>query len=178
MTQPGNRDGNRFESRSYCSVSERSGGRNSKGFALIDVVIASVIFAVAALGLCASMATGTRFTDNSRETLMAHDAVDSITAQIAQTDFAEVARRFYGTGFEVPGLRAAPGDADGLPGEVLFSKGPDDAPGSYRVTLRVNWRRGSDVHTLETGFLLANVRADTETPPPLSEVIAARLKVK
>jgi len=163
-------------------------------------VIALLIFVVGAgtavqllLGVMAHLRT-------SRERAQALEAAQNVLETLQGEAFAEVFARFNATpaddpplgvspgrSFPVAGLNARPGDADGLPGEILFPGGgvlllenvadvevgmPRDLNGDgaidaadhsadYRVLpvrVRVLWRGAGGDQELEIAAALTNVR--------------------
>ena len=151
----------------------RAGPRpQERGFALVEVLTAGFVLALAALGLSASLANGSRLAEGSREELMARDAMRGMLARLEETPFDKVALAYHTKGFNADPLDAVRGDPDGEPGEIVFGPGPDDTSGVYQVTLRVRWRSVSGERTIESTHYLANVRGDPGTAPTFDEVEA------
>lgn len=141
-----------------------------EGFTLLEVLLAGAVLAVAAVGLAAGLAQGDRMTDSARQTMLARNATRSMIANISSCNFSEVAKLYHRRGFLVPGLSPAPGDTDGMPGEIELAYGPGEDTSFYRATVRVRWRDRSGERVLETVRYLANVRGDTGDPVPLSQL--------
>lgn len=139
----------------------------SRGFTLIEVLFATFVLAVAAVALAAALASAKRLTESPRAEMTARAAIQAKFAEINATPFPEIVPGFQNRGFTVTGLKAPPGDADGLPGEVFLAYGPDGNTRFYTVTLRVTWREGTQTRNVESVRYVANVRGDTGTAPPL-----------
>lgn len=137
------------------------------GFTFIEVIFATFVLAVASVSLAASLASAKRLSDGPRSEMVARSAIQATFAEIDATPFPRIVPDFAGRGFAAGALRAPPGDADGLPGEVLLAYGPGGNTGYYTVTLRVRWREGSRTRSIESIRFVSNVRGDTGTPPPL-----------
>jgi hypothetical protein len=133
--------------------------KRERAFTMLEVVGAGFVLSVTILGLSATMATGYRLTENSREEVQVRYAIRSVLADLSATDFDTVKSTYEKTGFAIEGLRPMKGDADGLPGEIEFTAPPENAPGMYRVTIRVRWHGRSGDRTIESVHYLANVRA-------------------
>jgi prepilin-type N-terminal cleavage/methylation domain-containing protein len=143
---------------------------HTEGFTLVEVLVAAVILAVSGLALAASLAQSPHLISSQREEAAARGAVRSLLAEIASSPFHEIAIRYHGRGFAVPPLRAAHGDADGVPGEVRLEYGPDDDRSFYTVFVRIRWEGGRGVRQIESVTYLSNVRGDTGTAVPLEEI--------
>ena len=141
-----------------------------RGMTLLEVVVAGFVLSIAMLALSASMVLGNRVSDSASSEMVARQTMRGVLAQLEGAPFDQVAVGFHMSGFPVSGLRAATGDTDGLPGEVVFDQSPGDPQNLYRVTLRVRWRGLSGTRTIESVHILANVRADPGTAPSMSEV--------
>lgn len=147
--------------------------RSRRGFALVEVLTAGFILSLAVLGLSATLANGSRLADGSRQELIARDAIRDMLARLAETPFDQVAMTYHTRGFRADAIDAVAGDLDGLPGEIVFAPGPDDAQDVYRVTLRVRWRAGGREQVIESTHYLANVRGDPGVAPTVEDVEAA-----
>ncbi|HEX5135953.1 MAG TPA: hypothetical protein VFY93_03195 [Planctomycetota bacterium] len=148
-----------------------------RGFALVEVLTAGLVLALAALGLSATLANGSRLADGSREEMLARDAIRDTLARIAETPFDKVALNFHHGRFSAGPLPAVTDDPDGWPGEILFEPGPEDSRDVYRVTLRMRWKGAGGERVIESVHYLANVRGDPGVVPTMDEVeqaIAAR----
>ncbi len=141
-----------------------------RGMTLLEVVVAGFVLSIAMLALSASMVLGNRVSDSASAELTARQTIRGVLAQLESAPFDQVAVGFHMSGFPVSGLRAATGDTDGLPGEVVFDQSPGDPQNLYRVTLRVRWTGLSGARTIESVHILANVRGDPGTAPSMSEV--------
>lgn len=103
-------------------------------FSMLEIVIAIVVLLVAALGVSKAILSSGRAEQMTRESDRATQAARRVLESIQAEPFAEAFRRYNslaaddpggagtapGANFSVPGLTAAEGDADGLPGEVIF----------------------------------------------------------
>lgn len=113
----------------------RSGRR---GLTLLELVGSITILAIGISSL-ARVTVGLQRAGNvSRETELATQAARAMLERIQAEAFAQAFRSFNGTGaddpggagtapgagFAVAGLRARPGDADGLAGEIVFPTAP------------------------------------------------------
>lgn len=144
--------------------------QGDEGFSLIEILFAGTVLMIASVALAATMAQSDGLTQGPREEVAARNAIQSAFAALSATPFDQVAVLFHNQGFQVPALTPVPGDADGLPGEIVFAYGPGGDTSFYTVTLRVNWRgRGGD-RVVESIHYLANVRGDVGTPTPLEQI--------
>ncbi len=94
--------------------------------------MALIVFTVGSGGVALCHFGAQRLSQANRETDQAVGAALSAVDQVRSVPFAEAFVRFNattgddlagscpGNAFEVPGLEAVPGDADGLAGEILF----------------------------------------------------------
>ncbi|MHC4958786.1 MAG: hypothetical protein ACYTGN_10460 [Planctomycetota bacterium] len=140
---------------------------NSRGFGLLELMFAAFALAIAAVGLAAALAQGTRLTDGVQEEMLARNAIRGKFAEVSSTEFAAVAATYHGSGFDIEGLRAPADDPDGKPGEVSFTYGPGGDQSFYIVRIRVHWIGRSGNRDIEVLRYLANVRGDTGAPPVL-----------
>ena len=115
------------------SLSLGSARRRRAGFTLIEVVISSAVLVIGCLGLSAAITSSSRLMELNRERALAHEAARSQLEAIENATFGQAFARFNATAaddpagvtspgrnFAVPGLNAVRGDADGLPGEIIF----------------------------------------------------------
>ena len=150
---------------------------HTEGFTLVEVLVAAVILAVSGLALAASLAQSPHLISSQREEAAARGAVRSLLAEIASSPFHEIAIRYHGRGFAVPPLRAAHGDADGVPGEVRLEYGPDDDRSFYTVFVRIRWEGGRGVRQIESVTYLSIVFLGMPLiflPPTIESIFRAR----
>lgn len=144
--------------------------RHHAGFTLLEVVVGGFVLTLSIRGLAAAMSQGSRLSEAFPEKVVARDAMRTVLAQIANTPFRSVAGEFHLAGFAVPGLRAPPGDADGLPGPIVFEDGPADILRNYRLRIRVGWRGQAGIRSIEAVHLVTNVRGDLGVAPLVSSL--------
>jgi len=107
--------------------------RRRAGFTLIEVIVASAVLVIGCLGLASAITSSSRLMELNRERGLAHEAARAELESLENATFGEVFARFNaakaddpavgtspGRNFAVAGLNAVRGDADGLPGEVIF----------------------------------------------------------
>ncbi len=140
----------------------------TRGFLLVETLVAGFVLTVASLALASALAQGNRTAETPREEYAARTAIGGIFADLSGTPFDQAATVFNGMDFEVPGLRPVRGDGDGLPGEVTFTYGPNGEQNVYTVTARVRWQGTAGERSIEVVRYLANVRGDVGVPPPLN----------
>ncbi|MGH7163755.1 MAG: type IV pilus modification PilV family protein [Planctomycetota bacterium] len=145
----------------------RPRGGPAGGFTLVEVVAAGFVLAVTAVGLAVTLAQGKRLAETPRDEMAARTVIQGVYSELTATPWVEVGTTFQDAGFQVPGLKAPNGDPDGMPGEIVFEYGPGGDTSMYLVTLRVRWKVGTEVRTLESVRYLSNVRGDTGTPAAL-----------
>jgi len=111
----------------------RAANRRSRGASLIVMVLWTTALLFGALALAKSIVTSAQVQKSSEETALACEAATRQIEILKAGVYAEVFPRYNavtsdnpGTGaspgasFAVPGLQAAPGDADGNAGEIVF----------------------------------------------------------
>lgn len=118
-----------------------------KGSILIELMIASGVALVVVGALISSTVRQTTLHSVNLETTLATNAVLDTFARLRAAPFASLPS-FHNQGFDVPdqhggpvGLRAVPGDPDGLPGRIEVYTG--FSAGStilYRVAVSVTWQ--------------------------------------
>lgn len=111
----------------------------------MDLVVGMVLLVVGVLSFAQTLIAIERMQQTTRETGRATQAARAVLEAIQAEAFPEAFRRYNrvaaddpggtgtapGAGFAVPGLNAQNGDADGLPGEVVFPTF-DALPGDLR----------------------------------------------
>jgi prepilin-type N-terminal cleavage/methylation domain-containing protein len=104
------------------------------GFSLVELTVAMSVLVVGLLAYTRAATSAALAARTTRETTLATEAAWRIVESMrAQASFDQVFRLYNtstaddpfgvavpGAGFAVPGLRTVPGDADGLPGEIVF----------------------------------------------------------
>ncbi|MHC4940868.1 MAG: prepilin-type N-terminal cleavage/methylation domain-containing protein [Planctomycetota bacterium] len=133
-----------------------------RGFSLVELLLASVLLAIVAVGVAAAMIQTPRLTRSAREDVAIRVAMRAIVAEISAAPFSEVPATYDGLAFDVAGIEATKGDEDGLPGSVRIDVVGDAAATYYVVTVSVDWYGVGGVRNLSTAHYLANVRGDTE----------------
>lgn len=144
--------------------------KRQRAFTMLEVVGAGFVLSVTILGLSATMATGYRLTENSREEVQVRYAMRTILAELDAADFDTLETTFQKKGFAIEGIRPVRSDTDGMPGEIEFTPPPADAPGMYRVIIRAHWQGRGGERTIESVHYIANVRA---TPSEVQQTSTA-----
>jgi len=112
---------------------------------LVELAVAVTILVVGVLAFAQTLVAMERARVSTRETGRATEAARAMLERIQAEAFPEAFRRYNGTGaddpggagtapganFAVHGLSARAGDADGLPGQVIFPT-PAGVPGELR----------------------------------------------
>jgi len=115
------------------------------GFTLLEVVFTLLLLVIGITGISRMTVAVTRAGNMQRETEIANEAARAMLERIKAESFPQAFRTFNatstddpggvgtapGANFAVAGLRAAPDDADGLPGEIVFPT-PTGQPGQLR----------------------------------------------
>lgn len=112
------------------------------GLSLLDVLVAMTVLVVAIAGLSGSLVSSLKLARVNEETSLADDAAQAVAAELRGQDFRDVFALYNtvaaddpaatpapGPDFDVRGLTAQAGDADGRVGRVIF---PTGAPGTLR----------------------------------------------
>jgi len=113
--------------------------RGRAGFTLIELLTAVTVLVFGIGALVTIVATTAAANRLNHETALALSAAQGAIERMRGEEFSEVFARYNadedddpdgkatapGAGFAVPGLAAQPGDADGLPGEIVL---PADGP--------------------------------------------------
>lgn len=104
------------------------------GMTLIEIIIGLGVVVVAILGIMSALVAASRTDEATAEQVRALNGCKSTIEMMKQSTFAEIWRRYNsnpaddpggagtapGANFAVAGLRAQAGDADGMPGQVIF----------------------------------------------------------
>jgi type II secretory pathway pseudopilin PulG len=112
----------------------RSPRSTRNGMTLLEIIIALGVVVVAILGIMSALVAASRTDESTAEQVRALNACRTMIETMKQTTFNEIYRRYNSTpgddpggagtspgpNFDVPGLRAQPGDADGFAGQILF----------------------------------------------------------
>lgn len=138
-----------------------------RGLTLLELLVASAVLAIAAVGLAATMASAPSALQRSRESMIAESAMERALAAVSAESIHSVAATYSGRGFEVPGLQAQPDDEDGVPGEIRFEMGPGEFPNHYVVDIRIAWEGISGPREIVSRQYLANSRGEVGPIPPI-----------
>ncbi len=115
-------------------ISLPGGARRRAGFTLVEVIASSAVLVIGCLGLSSAITSSARLMDLNRQRTLAHEAARAQMEALENATFAQVFALYDasmaddpngigtapGRNFAVAGLNAQRGDADGLPGEILF----------------------------------------------------------
>jgi type II secretory pathway pseudopilin PulG len=112
---------------------------------LIEIIIGLGVVVIALLGIMSALVSASRMDEATAEQVRALNACKSVIETMKQTTFADIWRSYNANGaddpggagtapgrnFAVTGLRAQNGDADGMPGQVVF---PESVTGNLSET--------------------------------------------
>jgi prepilin-type N-terminal cleavage/methylation domain-containing protein len=156
----------------------------SKGFTLIEVVIAMAVMAVAILGLLSMLANTMKIQESAREQALAMNACREVLDQMRSSgNFSELFRRYNsttsdnaglvgaipGNAFDVPGLSPIPGDADNRVGRIVIPEDPT-TPTILRENLS-NPELGTPMDLNGDGVVDGNNHAGDYTLLPVAIVV-------
>lgn len=110
--------------------------RRRTGVTLIEVLMATLILAIALLGLVGAILNIHRMDRTAREIGLATDGASEILETILSEDVTTIEETYDAGGFEVAGLSARPDDPDGQVGRIAVLR---EGPEYFRVTVRVEW---------------------------------------
>lgn len=112
--------------------------RRRDAFTVIEVLIASMVLAIALIGLISAFARAAWLNANAKETSMAINGCRKEMDVIRATFFNTIVTTYAppNDNFPVEGLLAQPGDPDGLPGKVTVTS----AGAMLTITCTVSWR--------------------------------------
>ena len=137
---------------------------NRRGFTFVEVLVASAILAVISVGIAGALVQAPRVSRAAREEMSARATMRGMVSEQSAAPYSGMAAAFTGTGFDVPGLDAMDGDADGLPGSVLVEEVIEGGAQYYRVTISVDWRGVNGDRSLASVHYVSNARGDTAAP--------------
>ena len=113
--------------------SHRRGRSSRRGLTTLEVLVVSVVLAVALNSLAVAITNTMKLGPVNRENAIAMDAARNVVESIRNTEFDEVFARYNadalddpalglspGSAFSVDGLEVMAGDADGLAGRIEF----------------------------------------------------------
>jgi len=140
-------------------VPKQADGRRRRqgGFSLVELMVGLSIFVVSLMALIQIAAVTNQARRASRERQAAWLAVTEQLRQVENTPFANLQATWNGRGFPIfledsvnAGLRALPGDPDGLPGlvSVTVPASMNDPNLLLEVTVRVDWVASSSPQTI------------------------------
>jgi len=103
------------------------------GLSILEITIAIALLTVALCGITGSIVASDRIQNVNRESALAEEGVRQMLETLHGVPFTNLFAMYNssaadnpvgvtcpGPNFTVAGLRAAPGDADGRPGEIIF----------------------------------------------------------
>jgi len=121
----------RRERRPTRRAPERRRGR--RGWSILEITVAVALLTIALCGITGSIVASDRMQNVNRESTLAEAAVRNALEMMRGVPFATAFARYNssvaddpasgaspGADFAVEGLTAAPGDLDGMPGEIVF----------------------------------------------------------
>lgn len=132
---------------------------SSAGFTLIEVVLASAIFAVSLVGLGCTMAHGHAITTDVRDELLARRAMRSRLTDLQAAPFDEIAETYNNKNYQVTGLTGVlNNDGNAVnPLKIVVAEGPAD--GCLKVTMTMTWNMQGKTKTLTQIHLLTKIHA-------------------
>ena len=147
-----------------------SGRMGQYAFTLVEVLMAGTVLAIIAVGSAAAMVQAPRISRGADEDVRVRTAMRGIVAEISAAPFSEFAPVYHGTGFDIEGINAVDGDADGKPGQIHVKRIGAFAATYYVVTVKVTWEGVNGTRTVASAHYIANVRGDTGVPSDPNEV--------
>ena len=130
------------------SCARPSGRRARRGLTLVEILVAIALLLFGLMGFTHSILRAVTTNESTRESALAGEAARQMLETLQGATFKDtfalynanpaddpgVAGSAPGSGFAVPGLEPADGDADGMVGEIIFPAS-DAAPGVLREDL-------------------------------------------
>jgi len=137
------------------------------GFTLIEILVASAVLAIVAVGSAASIVTTPRLMRSADESTAVRSAVHGMVSELTGAEFSQVIANYDGASFAVPGVTAVADDPDGQPGSIAIESVGVGAALYYKITLSVTWSGINGAQTVQSLHYVSNVRGDTApvTPP-------------
>lgn len=141
-----------------------SASRATRGFTLIELLVSFSALLVVLLGFSRMLLSSHMASSTTHEATLAKEAARSMVERLQATPLADIYHEFnanpaddvgvaHGAGFAIRGLEAPPGDADGLPGRILFPES-NGVLSELAVQARYGWPVDMD---RDGDFLTANV---------------------
>lgn len=138
------------------------------GFTLIEILIASAVLAIVAVGSAAAIVTTPRILRSADESTSIRSAVHGMISELTAAEFGTMRATYNGKGFAVPGVTALDGDVDGLPGLITVETVGEGSALYYKLTLGVTWDGVNGARTVSSVHYISNVRGATAPPPEKS----------
>jgi len=139
---------------------------SGSGFTLIEILIASAVLAIVAVGSAAAIVTTPRILKSADESTSIRAAVHGMVSELTAAEFGTIKSTYNGTGFAVSGVRAPDGDADGLPGLITIEAVGAGSALYYKITFSVTWAGINGPQTVSSVHYVSNVRGGTPPTPP------------
>jgi len=152
------------------TVNRSTSGRIGQyAFTLVEVLMAGTVLAIIAVGSAAAMVQAPRITRGANEDVRVRAAMRGMVAEISAAPFSEFASEYQGAGFNINGVKAVAGDADGKPGQIHVERVGAGAATYYVVTVKVTWQGVNGLRSVSSAHYIANVRGDTGVPSDPNE---------
>ena len=136
-------------------VGAQNSHKNSRGFTLIETIVAGFVLTITSLSLSASLATSSNVSESVRREMEARSAMRAVLAEMRSVPFSEMKATYENASFDVAHLRAPKGEAK--PGRITIEDGPAGTQDLLRIRLRVRWMDGSTEREIETVHLVTRI---------------------